>query len=193
MIPFLVSLFACWSISSMPLQLNWLFYHDRSATDVSILLKQKLNFRKTGLLIGDISEIIYLINKSKMYKFLCEKHWGVHLAYRTRQLPIHFVIHSQQYCHLNKIIYQFNNIPITYSIDYLAKMFYGPLTSNSLLSSLGLTLHIILTTLRDSTSTGSGVTDLTDSVTSGDIALGRTGGGNFAINAVNGYIPYLAM
>jgi hypothetical protein len=65
------------------------------------------------------------------------------------------------------------------------------LTSNSLLSSLGLTLHIILTTLRDSTSTGSGVTDLTDSVTSGDIALGWTGGGNFAIYAVNGYIPYL--
>lgn len=67
-----------------------------------------------------------------------------------------------------------------------------PLTSNSQLSSLGLTLHIILTTLRDSTSTGSGVTDFTDSVTSGDIALGRTGGGSFAINAVRGYIPYLS-
>ena len=192
MIPFLALLFACWSISSMPLQLNWLFYHDRSATVVNILLKQT-KLSQNGIADWRYERVIYLINKSKMYKFLCEKHWGVHLAYRTRQLPIHFVIHSQQYCHLNKIIYRFNNIPITYSIDYLAKMFYGPLTSNSLLSSLGLTLHIILTTLRDSTSTGSGVTDLTDSVTSGDIALGRTGGGNFAINAVNGYIPYLAM
>lgn len=78
-------------------------------------------------------------------------------------------------------------------VDSDLKLRNSSLTSNSQLSSLGLTLHIILTTLRDSTSTGSGVTDFTDSVTSGDIARGRTGGGNFAMNAVNGYIPYLSI
>lgn len=65
------------------------------------------------------------------------------------------------------------------------------LTNNSAPSSRGLTLHIMLTTFRDSTSIGSGVTDLTDSAVSGDIARGRDKGGRFAPNAVNGYIPYL--
>lgn len=51
----------------------------------------------------------------------------------------------------------------------------------------------MLTTFRDSTSMGSGVTDLTDSAVSGDIARGRDRGGRFAPNAVNGYIPYLRM
>lgn len=60
------------------------------------------------------------------------------------------------------------------------------LTSNSQPSSLGLTLHIILTTLLVSTSTGSGVTDFTDSATSGDIGRGRGGGGCRALNAVSG-------
>lgn len=54
-------------------------------------------------------------------------------------------------------------------------------TINSQLCSLGLTLHIIFTTLLASISTGSGVTDLTDSVISGDTALGRGGGGCFAL------------
>lgn len=61
----------------------------------------------------------------------------------------------------------------------------------SQLCSLGLILHIIVTTLRASTSTGSGVTDLTDSATSGEIARGRGGGGCLALYAVKGYIPNL--
>lgn len=67
------------------------------------------------------------------------------------------------------------------------------LTNNSAPSSRGLTLHIMLTTFRDSTSIGSGVTDLTDSAVSGDIARGRESGGRFAPNAVSGYIPYLEL
>lgn len=62
---------------------------------------------------------------------------------------------------------------------------------NSPESSFGFRLHIIFTTLLVSISKGSGVTDLTDSDISGEIALGRGGGGCFAVNAVNGYIPYL--
>lgn len=60
------------------------------------------------------------------------------------------------------------------------------LTNKSQLSSLGLTLHIIFTTFLVSISIGSGVTDLTDSAVSGEIALGRDGGGSLAAYAVNG-------
>lgn len=60
------------------------------------------------------------------------------------------------------------------------------LTLRSQPSSLALTLHIILTTFLVSTSSGSGVTDLTDSAVSGDMARGRGGGGSRAENAVKG-------
>lgn len=65
------------------------------------------------------------------------------------------------------------------------------ITIKSQPSSRGFTLHIIFTTLRVSTSIGSGVTDFTDSAVSGDMARGLDGGGCFGAKAVSGYIPYL--
>lgn len=61
-----------------------------------------------------------------------------------------------------------------------------PTKSSFLIFSIGLTLQIILTTLLDSTSNGSGDADFTDSAVSGDIARGRGVGGCFAENAVSG-------
>ena len=60
------------------------------------------------------------------------------------------------------------------------------LTKSSLQFSNGLTLQIILTTLLDSTSNGSGDADFTDSAVSGEIARGLGVGGCFAENAVSG-------
>jgi hypothetical protein len=58
-------------------------------------------------------------------------------------------------------------------------------------SSLDFTLHIMLTTRRNSMSKGSGLKDLALSITSGLVAGGRKGNGLTISKQVNGYIPNL--